>query len=82
MMASTRTTALSTPAERRPRRIGDALKATAFDVVLVYAGARGAPESFLLFEQLVKVAHRTAPQASICFNTGPTDSVDALRRWS
>lgn len=54
---------------------------TPFDCVLVGAGVRTDPEEFLLFEKLINVVHECAPGARICFNTGPTDSVDAVRRW-
>jgi hypothetical protein len=52
-----------------------------FDCVLIGAGVRKDPEHFLLFEQLVNAAHQHAPGAKICFNTEPTDTVDAVRRW-
>lgn len=61
--------------------VGEALKNTAFDCVLIGAGVRNDPDNFLLFEKLVNVAHRLAPKAAICFNTGPSDSVDAVQRW-
>ena len=51
------------------------------DVVLIGAGVRADPVQFLLFEKLINVLHAEAPQARICFNTGPTDSVDAVQRW-
>ena len=49
--------------------------------VLIGAGVRTDSEEFLLFEKLINVVHEHAPGARICFNTGPTDSVDAVRRW-
>ncbi len=49
--------------------------------VLIGAGVRTDTEEFLLFEKLVNVVHEHAPGAKICFNTGPSDSVDAVRRW-
>ena len=52
-----------------------------FACVLVGAGVRTDTEEFLLFEKLVNVIHEHAPGARICFNTGPTDSVDAVKRW-
>jgi hypothetical protein len=36
---------------------------------------------FLVFEKLVNVVHVKSPDAKICFNTGPTDRVDAVQRW-
>lgn len=51
-----------------------------FDCVLIGAGLR-APEHFLLFERLLNTVHALAPQAKICFNTRPDDSVEAVQRW-
>jgi hypothetical protein len=61
--------------------VSDALREVKYDVVLIGAGVRTAPDHFLLFEKLVNVAHRLAPEARLCFNTGPTDSVAAVQRW-
>lgn len=52
-----------------------------FDCVLVGAGVRTDAEEFILFEKLINTVHQAAPSARICFNTGPTDSVDAVQRW-
>jgi len=51
------------------------------DIVLIGAGVRTDKDEFLLFERLINTVHEKAPAARICFNTGPTDSVDAVRRW-
>ena len=51
------------------------------DIVLVGAGVRTDPAEFLLFERLVNLVHEKAPQARLCFNTGPTDSLAAVQRW-
>ncbi len=59
-----------------------ALKETAFDVVLIGAGVRKDDDHFLIFEKLVNVVHEHAPQARIAFNTGPTDSDIAVQRWA
>lgn len=52
-----------------------------YDCVLIGAGVRTVDEYILLFETLVNIVHQYAPQAKICFNTGPFDSVDAVKRW-
>ena len=57
------------------------LAETEFDCVLVGAGVRTDNEEFILFEKLINVLHQHAPGAKICFNTGPADSVDAVKRW-
>ena len=57
------------------------LAETDFACVLIGAGVRTDIEEFLLFEKLINVVHEHAPGARLCFNTGPTDSVDAVKRW-
>ena len=49
--------------------------------VMIGAGVRTDAEHFLLFERLINVVHAAAPGARLCFNTGPTDSAAAVRRW-
>ena len=39
------------------------------------------PSSFLLFEKVINVLHANAPQAKLCFNTKPSDTAEAVRRW-
>ena len=57
------------------------LAANEIDCIMIGAGVRKDPDEFLLFETLVNTVHEHAPQAKICFNTGPTDSVAAVQRW-
>lgn len=52
-----------------------------FDCVVIGAGIRTIPAYFLLFEQLINVVHRAAPGARIAFNTRPSDTAEAVRRW-
>ena len=52
-----------------------------FGCVLIGAGVRTMPSNFLLFERLINVVHEHAPQAKLCFNTEPGDTVEAVRRW-
>jgi hypothetical protein len=58
-----------------------ALRITSFDCVVIGAGLREAPERLLLFERILNVVHRLAPNASIAFNTTPADTTEAVRRW-
>ncbi|MDM0107930.1 hypothetical protein QTH97_23485 [Variovorax sp. J22R24] len=53
-----------------------------FDCVVIGAGIRTLPAYFLLFERLINVVHRAAPQARICFNTKPSDTAEAVQRWA
>ncbi|MBS1646410.1 MAG: hypothetical protein JST67_03610 [Bacteroidetes bacterium] len=52
------------------------------DIVLIGAGIRIPDKNFLLFEQVLNVIHREAPKARICFNTNPSDTIAAVKRWS
>ena len=52
-----------------------------FDCVLFGAGIRTMPSNFILFEKLINVVHEHAPQARLCFNTNPSDTAEAVRRW-
>ncbi len=52
-----------------------------FDCILIGAGVRANPANFLLFEKLINVVHKHAPQAKICFNTLPSDTAAAVQRW-
>ena len=57
------------------------LKQKPFDCILIGAGVRANPSNFILFEKLINVVHENAPQARLCFNTSPSDTADAVKRW-
>ena len=57
------------------------LKQKRFDCVLIGAGVRTNPSNFILFEKLINVVHEHASQAKLCFNTMPSDTAAAVRRW-
>jgi hypothetical protein len=67
--------------ETAEKTVSSYLEGDGFDCVLVGAGVRTDNEEFALFEKLINDVHQLAPSARICFNTGPTDSVDAVQRW-
>ena len=52
-----------------------------FDCILIGAGVRTNPKHFMLFEKLINVVHKHAPQAKLCFNTLPSDTAAAVKRW-
>ncbi|MEV4813567.1 hypothetical protein [Micromonospora avicenniae] len=52
-----------------------------WDVVVVGGGIRKAEQLRPLFEQIVNLIRRHAPQAAIAFNTNGGDSVEAAQRW-
>jgi hypothetical protein len=58
-----------------------ALSSKDFDCVVIGAGLRVPPERLPLFEKILDHVHRLAPRASICFNTNPADTAEAVRRW-
>jgi hypothetical protein len=59
----------------------EALRSRDFDCVLIGAGLRQPPERLLLFEGIINLIHRLAPKASICSNTTPADTAEAVQRW-
>ncbi|MGW6907493.1 hypothetical protein [Streptomyces sp. NPDC054940] len=52
-----------------------------WDVVVVGGGIRKTEQLLPLFERIVNLIHRHAPQAAIAFNTSGGDSVEAAQRW-
>jgi hypothetical protein len=57
------------------------LASTTYDCVVIGGGIRIPPKSLLLFERLLNTVHKSAPNASIAFNTAPQDTADAAARW-
>ncbi len=57
------------------------LKQKRFDCIVIGAGVRTNPSNFMLFEKLINVVHEHAPQAKLCFNTVPSDTAAAVKRW-
>lgn len=58
-----------------------ALAQMTYDCVMFGAGLRGLPEHTLLFERIINLVHEHAPSAKLCFNTHPSNTFDAVRRW-
>ena len=50
------------------------------DCVMIGAGVRFNPALTPLFERLVNLVREHAPQARLCFNSGPYDTADAVER--
>lgn len=60
----------------------DALTNSRYDCIMIGAGQRVVPPYFLLFEKLINVMHRQAPGLTkLCFNSNPTDTAEAVKRW-
>ncbi|WFU41579.1 hypothetical protein QA640_03365 [Bradyrhizobium sp. CB82] len=61
--------------------VTSALREASFDCVVIGAGLREPKERLLLFEKVLNLVHQLAPNATICFNTNPRDTVEAVQRW-
>ncbi|MCM2415619.1 hypothetical protein [Streptomyces sp. RKAG290] len=57
-----------------------ALTERPWDVVVIGGGIRKTEQLLTLFEQVVNLIRRHAPQAAIAFNTSGGDSVEAAQR--
>jgi len=58
-----------------------ALKSKRYDCVVIGAGLREPAGHLMLFEKIINLVHRLAPDASICFNVNPADTAEAVQRW-
>ena len=74
-------TCLVAPGEDAAAEVEAALRSKSFACVVIGAGLREPPEHLLLFEKILNLVHRLAPQARIAFNTTPADTAEAVRRW-
>jgi hypothetical protein len=61
-------------------RVIAALQARSWDCIVVGGGIRGPEEQLELFESIVNLTRRHAPQAAIAFNHTPHDLADAAAR--
>jgi hypothetical protein len=57
------------------------LNARPYACVVIGGGIRKPEPMLEFFEEVVNLVRRHAPAAAIAFNTNPTNSVDAARRW-
>lgn len=57
------------------------LKTKKQDGVVIGNGIRSIKVNFLLFEKIVNIVHEYAPEAKIIFNSLPTDTEEAIKRW-
>ena len=61
-------------------QLAAALTQFAPDVVSIGAGVRADPAHLHLFERMVNLVHKQAPQAVFAFNTDPMDTIASVRR--
>jgi hypothetical protein len=73
-------TCMITPDGAGYAMLENALKDGAYDCVVIGGGLRLPPKSLALFETVVNIVHRAAPNAAIAFNTRPEDTADAAAR--
>jgi hypothetical protein len=73
-------TCMITPDDAGRSMLEEALKAASYDCVVIGGGLRLPPKGLALFETVVNVVHRAAPNAAIAFNTKPEDTADAAAR--
>jgi hypothetical protein len=71
---------LIAPGAGAAAEIEAALRGRRFACVVIGAGLREPPEHLMLFETVLNLVHRLAPEADIAFNANPGDTVDAVRR--
>lgn len=57
------------------------LKEKNYAGVVIGNGIRSQTSNFILFEQIVNVVHTNAPGSKIIFNTLPTNTDEAVKRW-
>jgi hypothetical protein len=73
-------TCMITPDAAGSAALEKALKRAAYDCVVIGGGLRLPPKSLALFETVVNIIHKAAPNAAIAFNTRPEDTADAAAR--
>ena len=73
-------TCMITPDADGSAMLEKALNAAAYDCVVIGGGLRLPPKSLALFETVVNIVHKAAPNAAIAFNTRPEDTADAAAR--
>ncbi|MES2616764.1 MAG: hypothetical protein V4613_02735 [Bacteroidota bacterium] len=62
-------------------KLAQQLSKANYDGVVIGNGIRGLKSNFILFEQLINVVHVSAPKSTIIFNSLPTDTDEAVKRW-
>lgn len=67
--------------ETAEAQVREALAKREYACVVIGAGLRVPPPHLALFEKVLNLVHEHAPRSKICFNTKPTDSLEAAQRW-
>jgi len=61
--------------------VGAALRVRPWECVVVGGGVRTAEDQLELFEQVINLVRRNAPDAAIAFNASAASTFDAAARW-
>jgi hypothetical protein len=61
--------------------VTEALDSRRWEVVVVGGGIRKPEDQLELFERIINLVHRHAPDAALAFNSTPADTFDAAARW-
>jgi hypothetical protein len=72
------------PKETNEGIVSDMLSKEKFDCIMIGFGIRGLPQHTVLFEKIINTIHQNVPPSSstkICFNTNPSDTVEAVLCW-
>jgi hypothetical protein len=73
-------TCMITPDAAGSAMLEKTLEGATYDCVVIGGGLRLPPKGLALFEMVVNVIHKAAPNAAIAFNTRPEDTADAAAR--
>jgi hypothetical protein len=73
-------TCMITPDAAGGAMLDVALRGASYDCVVIGGGLRLPPKSLGLFEMVVNLVHKAAPNAAIAFNTRPEDTAEAAAR--
>jgi len=57
------------------------LKGKSYSGIVIGNGIRSQTSNFILFEQIINEVHANAPESKIIFNTLPTNTDEAVKRW-
>ena len=74
-------TCLIAPGAAAEAEVETALGKRRYACVVIGAGLREPSQHLLLFEKVLNLVHRLAPEARVAFNTTPADTAEAVDRW-
>jgi hypothetical protein len=63
------------------RELRQTLRSRQYALIVIGGGVWLNPAMTQLFEVLINTVMSTSPTSTLCFNTGPDTTIDAVRRW-